>query len=130
MAVLVSDWDYLDPVVALHLLLECAWGVVVLVIPLLLLVPQQECLLGFLALVVNQWVPCGADLGNNVGNLLLNLLSLSSLPSTALFNFLVVFLPLPVPLPLPFVSVLCADFVLGFTALGATGMHEGKCTGS
>ena len=36
-------------------------------------------------------------------------------------------MPLPVLLPLPFVSVLCADFVLGFTALGATGMHEGKC---
>ena len=45
-------------------------------------------------------------------------------------DFLVVFLPLPLPapLPLPFVSALCADFVLGFTALGATGMHEGKCT--
>ena len=41
-----------------------------------------------------------------------------------------VFLPLPAPLPapLPFASVLCADFVLGFTALGATGMHQGKCT--
>ena len=39
-----------------------------------------------------------------------------------------VFLPLPAPSPLPFASVLCADFVLGFTALGATGMHEGKCT--
>ena len=38
-----------------------------------------------------------------------------------------VFLPLPAPLPLPFASVLCADFVLGFTALGATGMREGKC---
>ena len=32
------------------------------------------------------------------------------------------------PLPLPFTCVLCVDFVLGFTALGATGMHEGKCS--
>ena len=47
---------------------------------------------------------------------------------TALFDFLVVFLPLPAPLPLPFVSVLCTDFVQGFTALGAIGMREGKCT--
>ena len=39
-----------------------------------------------------------------------------------------VFLPLPAPLPLPFASALCADFVLGLPALGATGMHEGKCT--
>ena len=39
-----------------------------------------------------------------------------------------VFLPLPAPLLLPFASVLCADFVQGFTALGATDMHEGKCT--
>ena len=46
--------------------------------------------------------------------------------AAALPDFLVVFLPLPAPLP--FASVLCADFVLGITALGATGMHEGKCT--
>ena len=39
-----------------------------------------------------------------------------------------VLLPLPAPLPLPFTCGLCADFVLVFTALGATGMHEGKCT--
>ena len=40
-----------------------------------------------------------------------------------------VFLPLPAPFPfpLPFPNALCADFVLGFTALGATGMHEDKC---
>ena len=32
---------------------------------------------------------------------------------------------LPLPAPLPFAGALCADFVLGFPALGATGMHEG-----
>ena len=34
---------------------------------------------------------------------------------------------LPLPAPLPFASIHCADVVLGFPALGATGMHEGKC---
>ena len=34
------------------------------------------------------------------------------------------FLPLPAPLPLPFASALCADFILDFPALGATGMHR------
>ena len=38
-----------------------------------------------------------------------------------------VFLPLPAPLPLPFTCALCADFVLGFTALGAMDMNEEKC---
>ena len=47
---------------------------------------------------------------------------------TALSDFLVDFLPLPTPLPLPLADALCADFVLNFPALGATGMHEGKCT--
>ena len=37
-----------------------------------------------------------------------------------------VFLPLPAPLPL--VGVLCADVVLSFLALEATGMCEGMCT--
>ena len=34
---------------------------------------------------------------------------------------------LPLPAPLPFFGALCADFILSFTALGATGICEGKC---
>ena len=79
------DWDYLLPVVALCLLikhvqdgavlqLECLLGDLVL-----LAVPQLEHLLVGLALEVVQWVPHGVDLGDDVGNLLLTLLSLSLL---------------------------------------------------
>ena len=45
--------------------------------------------------------------------------------ATALLNFFLALLPLPVPLP--FTCVFCTDFVLVLTALGAMGIHEGKC---
>ena len=38
-----------------------------------------------------------------------------------------VLLLLPAPLPLHFICVLYADFILGFAALDAAGMHEGRC---
>ena len=124
------DWGYLVPVVVLHLLPECLQvGVVLqsecLVGNLVLVVPQLEHLLVGWALEVVQLVSHGADLGDEVEDLLLNLLSLSLLLQAALPNFFWVLLPLPEPLP--FTCVLCADLVLGFTALGATDMHEGKC---
>ena len=79
------DWGYLVPVVVLCLLLEhvqddavlqseCLLGGLVL-----LVVPQLEHLLVGWALEVVQLVPHEADLGDDVGNLLLNLLSLSFL---------------------------------------------------
>ena len=93
------DWDYLAHVVDLHLLLEHVQVDVVL---------QPECLLGDLVLVVPwlwhllvgwvleviQWVFCWADLGDDVGNLLLNLLSLelTTAAVATLSNFLVAFL--------------------------------------
>ena len=82
------DWGYLVPVVVLLLLLEHSQVVVVLLVPLAL---QPECLMDDLILVVPQpehslvdWdlevvhlVHLGVDLVHDVGNLLLNLLSLS-----------------------------------------------------
>ena len=56
-----------------------------------------------------------------MGNLLIKSSESELTTVTALFDFLVVFLPLPAPLPLPFVNALCADVVLNFPALGATG---------
>ena len=78
------DWGYLVPVVVLHLLLEHLQDDVVLQSDHLMgdlvpVVPQLEHLLVGWALEVVQWVPHGADLGDDVGNLLLNLLSLSLL---------------------------------------------------
>ena len=84
------DWSYLVPVVVLLPLLECSQVVVVL---LVLLVLQPECLMDDLVLVVPclehslvnwvlevvQLVHLGVDLRDDVGNLLLNLLSLSLL---------------------------------------------------
>ena len=96
---------------------------------LALVVPQLDGLLVGQALEVFQLVGRGDDLGNEVGNLLLNLSSESELTTAAaLPDFLLVLLPLPAPLPLHFTCVFCADFVLGLTALGATSMCEGKCT--
>ena len=79
------DLDYLVPVVVLCLQLEHVQGDVVLQSEcllgdlVLLVVPQLDYLLVGWALEVIQWVPCGVDLGDDVGNLLLTLLSLSLL---------------------------------------------------
>ena len=84
-AVPVMDLDYLVPVVVLHLLLEHVQDDVVLQLEHLLgdlvlhVFPQLEHLLVGWALEVIQWVPHGVDLGDDVGNLLLTILSLSSL---------------------------------------------------
>ena len=112
MGFLAKDWDYL-----------------VLLVLLVLLAHQLECvgadlvLLALLALLVLQLEHLGVDLGENVGNLLLILLSelitIADLP---------VFFLSPLPLPLPFTCGFCTDFALGLIALEATGIHVGKCT--
>ena len=79
------DFDYLVPVVVLCLLLEHVQEDVVLQSEhllgdlVLLVVPQQEHLLVGWALKVVQLVPHEADLGDDVGNLLLNLPNLNML---------------------------------------------------
>ena len=78
------DWGNLVPVVVLCLLLEHLQVDVVLQFEclmgdLVLVVPQLEHLQVGWALEVVQQVPCGADLEDGVGNLILNLLSLSLL---------------------------------------------------
>ena len=79
------DLDYLVPVVVLSLLLEKVQVDVVLQLEcllgdlVLLVVPQLEHLLVGWALEVVQLVPREVDLEDDVGNLLLNLLSLSLL---------------------------------------------------
>ena len=74
MALLVMDCAYLVPVVVLHLLLERLQDDVVLqseclMGDLVLVVPQLEQLLVDWALEVVQWVPRGADLGDDVGKI-------------------------------------------------------------
>ena len=88
---------------------------------LVLVVPQLECLLVGWVLEVVQLVFHGADLGDESGKSTSKSSESELTTAAALPNFLLVLLPLPAPLPLPFTCVLCADFVLGFTALGAHG---------
>ena len=79
------DWGYVVPVVVLHLLLEYVQVDVVLQLEcllgdlVLLVGPQLECLLVGGALEVVQLVLHEVDLEGDMGNLLLNLLSLSLL---------------------------------------------------
>ena len=72
-------------------------------------------------LEVVQLVFCGADLGDECGKSTSKSSESELTTAAALPDFLLVLSPVPVPLPLPFTCVLCADFVLGSTALGATG---------
>ena len=116
-------WGYLVPVVLLLLQLE---HLMVDLVLLVLQVLQLECLGVDLVLVVAQLVSLLVDLRDDVGNLLLNLLSLSLLLQQLYPTFFLV--PLPVPLPLPFTHDFCTDFALCLTALDATGLCVSKCT--
>ena len=120
--------------VVLLLLLGCSQVFVVLLVllvlqpehlmdDLVLVVPQLEHSLVDWVLEVVQLVHLGVDLGDNVKNLLLNLLSLSLLLQlvylTLSWHFYLYLYLLP---------VFFTDFALGLTALNATGIHVGKCT--
>ena len=76
------DLDYLDFVVVLHLPLEHLWDVLQLGHlwgdPVLVVLQQEYPLVDW-AVVAALWVPCEIDWDGKAGNLLLNLLSLSSL---------------------------------------------------
>ena len=116
------DWDYLVPVVLLLLPLEC------LKVDLVLLVLQLEHLGVDLVLVDPQLEHLLVDLGDDVGNLLLNLLSLSLLLQL-LYLTLSLHFCLYLYLYLYLLHcIFCTDFALGLTALDALGMHVGKCT--
>ena len=67
-----------------------------------------------------------ADLGDDVVNLLLNLLESELTTITALPDFFLALLSLPVHLP--FTCVICTDCALGLTALDTMGIHVSKCT--